>query len=425
MVTLLLVIIIFLLLSGFFSGSEIAFVSASKLGIEIKREEGSRQGSILGGFYDKPDDFLGTMLVGNNISLVILTYFMTELLEPLISTFISSQGLLLFIDTVLITILVLMFGEFLPKTLFRLFANESLYYLAYPLKFFKVLLKIPTYLMLGVTNIFMKFFIKGANERLTEALTRIDLHHYIEETVSDFNEDIDKEIFTNALQLNSLKVRDCLVPRPEIIHMDISSSVDELIALFKETKVSRILISDGDVEQIVGYIHHQYLLSNPTSIKKTVLEIPYVPETMNAKDLMLEFINENTNIACVVDEFGGTAGIITLEDILEEIFGEIEDEHDMEDHIEIRVSENELILSGRLEIDYLNETYEGLDLPLGDYHTLSGYLVMTGGKIPDNEGDTIEMDGFTFIIEKLSDTKIETIRIIKQEATLQDNSSEV
>jgi len=425
MLGLVLIIFIFLALSAFFSGSEIAFVSASKLSVEIKRDEGSRQGAILGDFYDKPEDFLGTMLVGNNIALVILTYFMTELLEPIIAIYVNNQGLLLLINTLLITVLVLLFGEFLPKTVFRLFANEALFYLAYPLKFFKMFLKIPTIVMLGVTNIIMRFFIKSADKRLTEALTRTDLHHYIDETVSDFNEDIDKEIFTNALNLNQLKVRDCLVPRPEIIHMDISASVEELVDLFKKTKVSRILISDGDVEQIEGYIHHQHLLSNPVSIKSQVLDIPYVPETMNARDLMLEFINENTNIACVVDEFGGTAGIITLEDILEEIFGEIEDEHDVEAFIEIKVSENEYLLSGRLEISYINETFDSINLPEGEYHTLSGYIVMSSGKIPENEGDVVEMEGFTFIIEKLSDTKIETVRLIKKEDELSDNSSEV
>lgn len=424
MLGLMLIILLFLSLSAFFSGAEIAFVSASKLGVEIKRDEGSPQGAILGGFYDKPEDFLGTMLVGNNIALVVFTYFMTVLLEPFLSLYIHNQVLLLLVNTLLITIVVLFFGEFLPKTVFRLFANEAVFYLAYPLKFFKILLKIPTIVMLGVTNMIMRLFVKSADRRLTEALTRTDLHHYIDETLSDFNQDIDKEIFTNALNLNQLKVRDCLVPRPEIIHMDISSSVDELIGLFKATHLSRILISDGDIDHIVGYIHHQHLLSQPQTLRSIVLDIPYVPETMNARDLMLAFINENTNIACVVDEFGGTAGIITLEDILEEIFGEIEDEHDDEDHIEIQISENEFVLSGRLEIAYLNETYTRLNLPEGEYHTLSGYLVMTSGNIPDNEGDVIEMDGFTFIIEKLSERKIETVRLIKKSPEWSDHISE-
>ncbi len=400
-------------MSAFFSGSEIAFVSASKLGVEIKREEGSRRGNILGRFFDHPEDFLGTMLVGNNIALVILTTFSIQLLRPILGGWLGEGVGFTFVSTIIITIVVLIFGEYLPKTLFRLYANEALFLLSYPLKFFKILLKFPTWTMLGVTNQMMRLFVKSTDQSLSEALSRTDLHHYIEETVSDFNKDIDKEIFTNALNLNQLKVRDCLVPRPEIIHIDKSESTESLITLFKETKVSRILISDGEIENIIGYIHHQQLLDQPKNFTQLILDIPFVPEAMNARDLMLGFISQNTNIAAVVDEFGGIAGIITLEDILEEIFGEIEDEHDDEDYIETMISESEYIFSGRLEIDYLNEQYPNLEFPQGEYHTLSGYLVMTAGKIPDLEGDKIEMDGFHFIIEKLSDTKIELVRVIK------------
>ncbi len=414
MVGLIFLILLFLALSAFFSGSEIAFVSANKLGIEIKREDGSKRGNILGRFFDKPDDFLGTMLVGNNIALVILTTLMTQLLRPAFSSWMSPDGYgFMFTSTIIITLIVLAFGEYLPKTIFRLFANESLFAFAYPLQFFKYLLKAPTWIMLGVTHQIMKLFINSPDKSLTEALSRTDLHHYIEETVGDFNKDIDKEIFTNALNLNQLKVRDCLVPRPEIIHIDKSENTEELIKLFKETRVSRILISDGDIENIVGYIHHQQLLDQPKSFNKLIIGIPFVPEAMNARDLMLAFINQNTNIACVVDEFGGIAGIITLEDILEEIFGEIEDEHDDEGFIETVIGEGEYLFSGRLEIDHLNESYPELNLPEGEYHTLSGYIVMTSGKIPENEGDTIEMDGYQFVIVKLSDTKIELIRVIK------------
>jgi len=245
----------------------------------------------------------------------------------------------------------------------------------------------------------MSAFIKSPNKSLTEALTRTDLVHYISETISDFNEDIDKEIFTNALNLNQMKVRDCMVPRPEVISFDQEDSLEELRELFIESKLSRVLITDGDIEHVSGYIHHQQLLDNPKRLKRLILEMP------------LEFINENHNIACVVDEFGSTAGIITLEDILEEIFGEIEDEHDIEELIERQISDDEYLLSGRLEIDHINETFEALDLPEGEYHTLSGYIVMTSGKIPEEEGEIIEQDGFEFTIEKLSDTKIEVIRV--------------
>ncbi len=406
-----LIIIIFLLLSAFFSGAEIAFVSASKLGVEIKRDEGSRRGRILGKFFDKPDDFLGAMLVGNNISLVVFTYFMAELLSPFICQLITGDVGVGLIITLITTIVVLIFGEYIPKTIFRLFSNEALYFFAYPLRIFKSILAFPTWIMIKFTNLIMSAFIKSPNKSLTEALTRTDLVHYISETISDFNEDIDKEIFTNALNLNQMKVRDCMVPRPEVISFDQEDSLDELRELFISSKLSRVLIIDGDIEHVSGYIHHQQLLDNPKRLKRLILDIPYVPEAMNARDLMMEFINENHNIACVVDEFGSMAGIITLEDILEEIFGEIEDEHDVEELIERQISEDEFLFSGRLEIDHINETFVALNLPEGEYHTLSGYIVMTSGKIPEEEGEVIEQDGFEFTIEKLSDTKIEVIRV--------------
>jgi len=212
-----------------------------------------------------------------------------------------------------------------------------------------------------------------------------------------------------------------MIPRTEITEIDINSTIEDLKNTFMDSGYSRILISDGDIENILGYVHHQQLLENPNSIEKLVLDIPFVPEAMNVKDLMLRFIKNGTNISCVVDEFGGTAGIITLEDILEEIFGEIADEHDDEEFIESEINDNEYLFSGRLEIDYLNEKYEKLNLPEGDYQTLSGYIVMTSGNIPE-EGAEIELDGFKFILVMVSDTKIETVRVIKleQETEVQD-----
>ncbi len=413
--SLIIIILIFLALSAFFSGCEIAFVSASKLEIEIKRDNGSRRGIILGKFYDRPDSFLGTMLVGNNIALVVLTYFMTELISPWHEGYIQNSAISLLVTTFIITVFVLIFGEFMPKTVFRLFSNEALYLFAYPLQLFNYLLAIPSWIMLKVTNLVMGIFINKTDQRLTEALTRTDLYHYIDETLSDFNEDIDKELFTNALNLNQLKVRDCLIPRTEIVCFDINSPIEDLVQLFAKSKLSRIIIIDDDIDHVVGYVHHHALFTNPKLLKKVVLGIPFVPEAMNVRDLMLKFIRESTNIACVVDEFGGTAGILTLEDILEEIFGEIEDEHDVEDLLEEQITEHEYLFSGRQEISYLNEAYPNLELPEGEYQTLSGYLVMTAGRIPDNVGDVIELDGFSFIIEKLSDNKIDTIRVIKND----------
>jgi putative hemolysin len=405
------VILITLFFSAFFSGSEIAFVSANKLGIEVIRNKGNRRGQILSNFYDKPKGFLSTMLVGNNIALVIFTIFMTKLIEPWLANIFGEESILLLIAvTLIITFVVLIFGEFLPKTLFRLFANEILYKFSYFLSFLKWILIFPASIMTGLSNILLKSIFKIPVDKVENVLTKIDLEHYIHDSISE-EETIDKEILTNALNLKQLKVRDCMIPRNEVIHIDKKDAIDDLLATFIEAKLSRIIVKDGDIENVIGYIHHQQLLDNPKELDKLVLPISYVPEAMNVQDLMMKFIKEGTSIACVVDEFGGTAGLITLEDILEEIFGEIEDEHDDEEYIEEVISENEYRFSGRLEIDQLNEKYENLNFPDGEFHTLSGYIVMTNQTIPA-QGDELILNGNKFIFEVVSDTKIETLRVI-------------
>ncbi len=409
-------IIVFLILSAFFSGSEIAFVSANRLGVAVKKDQGSRRGRILANFYDKPDNFISTMLVGNNISLVAFTALMTKAMEPLVAdTWLGNGALSLLFYTLVTTAIVLVFGEFLPKTMFRMFANKLLYALTYPLAFLKWILAIPTYFMTTLSNLLLKYVARVPIEGAEIALTRLDLEDYIDKSIAEENAaNIDKEILTNALGLQNMKVREAMIPRTEIVAIDIESSMDDLIKTILDSNHSRILIIDGDIENIEGYIHHQQVFNNPTSIKKVMLDIPYIPETMNIKDLMLQFINNETNIACVVDEFGSTAGIITLEDILEEIFGEIDDEHDVEEFIEEQISENEYVFSGRLEVDHINDKYN-LGIPEGEYQTLSGYIVMTSGNIPES-GAIIEMDNFKFILEMVSDTKIETVRLIKKES---------
>ncbi|NNF34644.1 MAG: HlyC/CorC family transporter [Saprospiraceae bacterium] len=405
-------IIIFLALSAFFSGSEIAFVSANKLGIEVLRNKGSKRGTILARFYDRPNKFISAMLVGNNISLVAFTYLMEILLKPLLVPAIGDTAWTLLALTIIVTVVVLIFGEFLPKTLFRLYSNEILLRFTYPLYFFKYILAFPTWIMNKLSNFILSKIFRVPIERVEHTLTRVDLEHFIDNNISE-EEDIDKEILTNALNLSRIKVRDCFIPRTEIVFMDVEGTIEELTQIFKESRHSRILIVDGDIENVLGYIHHQQLLTNPMSVRRLILDILYVPEAMNAQDLMLRFIREGTNIACVVDEYGGTAGIITLEDILEEIFGEIEDEHDEEEFIEQQINEDEFMLSGRLEIDYLNEKYDELNFPEGDYHTLSGYIVMTSESIPEEDGSKFEMDGYCFVVERLSDTKIELVRVIR------------
>ena len=408
--SLLLLILLFLVLSALFSGSEIAFISANKLGIEVRRNSGGRRGKLLASFYDDPKAFISSMLVGNNIALVVFTTLMTTLLSPLFESVIGTGPSLLLVNTIVITIVILIFGEFLPKTIFRIYSGELLFALTWPLAFFKWLLLLPTWLMSGLSEWFIRRILRVNVDAEDYRLSRLDLEQYIVDKVHDEDEQLEKELFINALNLKQVKVRECMVPRTEMIVVELSDPIDVLIDAITETRHSRILVQDGDVDNILGYVHHQSLISKPKKIKTILRDLSFVPETMNVQDLLSSFIEEGHSLACVVDEYGGLSGLITMEDILEEIFGEIEDEHDEEEHVEVQISENEYLFSGRLEIDYLNEKYDQLALPEGDFHTLSGYLVMTTGNIPER-GDVIDIPPYRFHLELVSDTKIETVKV--------------
>ncbi len=413
-------IILFLLLSALFSGSEIAFISANKLKIELLKNKGRRKGSILAGFYERPANFLSTMLVGNNIALVAFSIFMGKSISPLLEPYLGEGLGLVLLNTILITIVVLIFGEFIPKTLFRLYANEAIYNLAYVLRFLQFLLYIPSFIMIRLSNSILSYTFKLPLEETASAFTRLDLENLVNSSRQKGDEEeIDKELFGKALNLKDVKVKDCMVPRTEIEHLDVNAKVDDLIQIIERTKLSRIIITKGDIDEVLGYVHHQQLLQNPKSIKELILDIEYIPEVMRVTDVLSRFMKEDVNIACVVDEFGAIAGILTLEDLLEEIFGEIEDEYDQQENVEHVVSENEYIFSGRLEIDYLNEKYESIKLPEGEYHTLSGYLVMTLEKIPQ-KGSEVTLDGYKFTPELVSDTKIELIRVEKIPENVED-----
>jgi len=410
-------IIITLMLSALFSGTEIAFISASKLIVELKKKKGTRAGKIIAKFYERPSEFMGVLLVGNNISLVAFTALMTIPLDFFLrqKVGIESPIIVLLLSTIIITIVVLIFGEFLPKTLFRLYADGILYFLAYPLAFFKFLLTIPARITTYLSNYLLKYVFKSKITEVDAAFTRLDLENFVKGSVtSESEEDIDTELFERALNLRQVKVRECMVPRPEIESIEVKENVEDLLQKFRDTSLSRILVYKDDIDNVLGYVHHQQLLDEPKTIQGINLDIPVVPEVMKVRDLLNHFIKNRLSIACVVDEFGGTSGIITLEDILEEIFGEIEDEHDQEEHSEIQISEMEYRFSGRLEIDYLNDKYDNLDFPEGEYHTLSGYLVMTTETIPE-QGVELELDGYRFILELVSDTKIEMVRVVKME----------
>lgn len=410
MIGLILLILLTLMLSAFFSGAEIAFITANKLGVEIERDKGTQRSKLIARFYAHPRQFLSTVLVGNNVVLVIFTYCMTLLIEPMLMPFVASSILRLVIVILVSTVVILIVGEYFPKIIFRTFANRALLIIAYPAVFFQWVLKVPVILMMSLSNFLMKFVFRAPVRHVEDAFTRLDLQDYVEGSITHDQDELEADMFKNALHLKHLKARECMVPRTEIVHIDITDGIDALRKVFLETRHSRILISRDDLDNILGYVHHQSLLQEATDIEKLLIPIAHVPEVTSVLDIMTLFTRQKNNIAVVVDEFGGTAGIITLEDITEEIFGEIEDEHDLEDFLDVRVSDTEYLFSARLEIDYLNSKYPELHLPVGDYETLSGYIVMTSGRIPE-QGDDFEMDNHRFVIEKVSDKKIEEVRV--------------
>jgi putative hemolysin len=411
-------ILIALLFTSFFAGLEIAFISANKLLVELQRKRaGSNfESTVITKFYDKPAKFLGSMLVGHNIALVTLTILLTNLLKPSVEHYVQGEFLISVVCTLIITILVLIFAEYLPKTVFRLYADTILFTFALPIRFFQFLLAAPTWIMTKLSNLLITLIIGKHQEEPENAFTRIDLEHFVKNTFKPASqeEEVDTDLFNKALQLRNVKVKQCMIPRSEMIHIDVADAIADLRKVFKDSNLSRIIVIKDDIDNILGYVHHQQMLKKPTQIQPLVMDVLFVPEVMKVLDLMDKFIKERFNIACVVDEFGGTSGIITLEDILEQIFGDIEDEHDHEEFVEHKISDKEYLFSGRLEIDYINSAYPLIHIPRGEYHTLSGYLVDAVANIPD-QGSVIELLGYRFIPEIVSDTRIETVRIVKHE----------
>lgn len=414
MVTYILLGILTLLISAFFSGIEMAYVSASRLHVELKRKQGTRKGKIISKFFEKPSEFLGTTLVGNNIALVLFGIIIEKLLEkPIIEALpIAFQNdlVVLLLLTLIITIIVLIFGEFIPKALFRLNPDKIISFMAFPLEIIRILMSVLVWMTVKLSYLLLRLILRTEIKEDEQVFTKLDLEHFIKNFQPDSEEEIDTELFENALYLPTLKVRESMVPRTEIVGVDFNDGVEALKAAFIENKLSRIIIYDETFDEIKGYVHHHLMLENPKDIKKVLLPIQIVPEVMPVRELMNLFIKLRVSIACVVDEFGGTSGIITMEDIVEEIVGEIEDEHDDENRVETKLADTEYLFSGRLEVDYLNEKY-GFDLPEGEYHTLSGYIVTMAETIPEEKQEFI-FDQYRFVLEQVSETKIEIIRML-------------
>lgn len=409
-------IFISLLLIAFFSGIEIAFVSANKLRIELLKEKGSGQANIMAKFNKSPSEFISTMLIGLNISLVVFgSITSTWLVYENFSFMPQAEFPLLLVQTVVTTFLILILGEFIPKMIFQINSDRALLLFAYPAKLFYIVLTPLNFIFHSLSRFLItQVFRKQMPENLY-AFSKEDLEYLVKETaISEPGEEeeadhLNSEMFEKALYLKEVRVRQCMVPRTEIHAMDETEPISELSKMFLETKLSRILIYRDNIDQIQGYVHHFDLLKKPATIQQAIRPLPVIPESMTARDLLLQFIRERKNIAWVVDEYGGTAGIITLEDLMEQIFGEIEDEHDEENLTEKKVSDNEFIFSGRLEVDYLNREYE-LDLPEGEYTTLSGYIIQECEDIPE-PGTEFTAGSYRFKILRATDTRIELVNI--------------
>jgi magnesium and cobalt exporter, CNNM family len=409
------IILLSLILSAFFSGIEIAYISSSKLKLEIAGKKGNLQGRILNQLNRVPSYFIGALLVGNNIALVVFGIAMAKVLEPFLIDlsiiFEQSRPLLLLAQTLISTLLILIIAEFIPKLLFRINPNALLVFFAIPVGFIFLLLFPLVALVIFVSKFLLNLLFGIKIEESKPVLSRLDLEAFVKEQITNEESEIDinADLFENALYLIKVKVKECMIPRTEIIGIDIHFSIDALKNKFIESKLSRLIVFDESIDNILGYVHHHDLLKHPKKLDSIIFPIPVIPETMPAMDALNLFTKKRGSIAMIVDEFGGTAGIVTLEDILEEIFGEIEDEHDQDDFIEKTISENEYIFSARLEIDYLNDQYK-LNIPQGEYETLGGFILDNIASIPKNK-QKFTIGRFEITVLNSTVTKIVTVKL--------------
>lgn len=408
------VILSMLVFSAFFSGMEIAFVSANKLKIELDGKQGDFFAKIISNFLKRPSRFIGAMLVGNNIALVVYGIFMAKILEPKIAAFTDSELVILLLQTILSTLIILVTAEFLPKTLFRINPNLMLRFFALPLFIIYWIMFVPMLLVIGISELLIKIFSPQLSSDEDLNFGRIDLEHYLKEGTENSlsQEEVDHEIqiFQNALDFSKVKARECMIPRTEIVALEMEEDLEKLKDKFIETGLSKILIYRDNIDNIIGYTHSFELFKKPESIKSILLPLPIIPMSMQANEILEIFIQQKRSIAVVVDEFGGTAGIVTIEDIIEEIFGEIEDEHDKEVLVETRINEHEFLFAARLEVDYLNDEYN-LGLPESDnYETIAGLIIDTFESIP-TMNEQIQKDQFVFTVKKVFQNRIDLVHL--------------
>lgn len=410
-------IIISLVFSAFFSGLEIAYISSNRLKVELDRTKGTFSGRLMGYFYKKESEFIAMLLLGNNIALVFFGIYSVKELQPIITDDwgITDDALVLLLQTVLSTLVVLITAEFLPKAFVQINPNLFLKYASFPMILIYGVLYMPTQIIVAFSNAVLKL-LKVDNDQSKKVFSKVDLEDYVQDMNNRIQEEEELgneiQILQNALDFDSVKARDCMVPRIELEAVDLDEPIDQLKERFIQTGYSKILVYRDNIDNIIGYVHSFEMFKTPESIKQILLPIAFVPEASSGMQLLELFTKNSGNIAVVVDEYGGTAGVVTIEDVIEEIFGEIEDEHDVEDLLEQQLGDEEFYFSARLEIDYLNATYElGLE-ESEEYETLGGFIIHHLENIPEADS-LVEIGEWRFKITAVSQNRIETIHLSK------------
>ena len=402
-----------LLFSAFFSGVEIAFISANKLKLELDKNTGKFPANIITFFSKNESDFITTMLVGNNIALVVYGIVMTQILTPQITDYFTSDFALLFVQTIITTLIVLVTAEFLPKAIFRIYPNQILRIFSIPIWLFFVLFRPVALLMLFLSKLVLKYLLGQKMEDGKQVFGKTDLDEYLSnvksaEGVEDSR--VEVEMLQNVLDLTDKKLRECMIPRTKLVAMDISSPINDIKNRFIATKLSKILIFKGNIDKVIGYIHSSDLFRNPQNVRSILLPIPFVPESMSVMQLLNQFIESNKGVALVVDEFGGTSGMLTIEDVTEEIVGEIVDEHDVEEITDKKLAKNKYLLLALLDIELVNKKYN-LTLPESDeYETIAGLILHHLEEIPQ-KNDVIELEEFQFTIIKVNESAIQEVQL--------------
>ena len=409
------IILTTLVLSAFFSGFEIAYVSSNKVHIEILKKQEGLIANILTRLTHRPSKLLATMLVGNNVALVMYGFEMGKVMTLLLPPFFQNVVW----HTIISTLIILITAEFMPKVFFQIYANQLLKLFAIPAYFFYLLFYPFSSFIIWISDFVLRVFFKTKGDYVPLSFTKVELVDYISEQMGNApkKEEVDAEVqmFQNALEFSGVKAREIMIPRTEIVAVDLNETIENLIATFVSSGFSKILIYNENIDDIVGYVHSFDMFKKPKTIKEVLIPVVTIPETIQINEVLNLLMRKRKSMAVVLDEYGGTSGIVTLEDIVEELFGEIEDEHDKDKFIEEKISDDEYLFSARLEVDYINETYH-LNLPESEeYETLSGLILLHTEEIP-TQGETISLPPFVFSIEACSQTRIETVRIFIKES---------